>query len=99
MSCKLGSPVRDAYNTAVMALGSFRDKHVQIVTRYIILASKLPPPANTPVRINLASTTQTLMKDSTEKVSTGFSGTGGTDLIPFLRQTRDDTKATAYYAD
>ncbi|KAL3430781.1 Indoleamine 2,3-dioxygenase [Aspergillus tetrazonus] len=99
MSCKLGSPVRDAYNTAVMALGSFRDKHVQIVTRYIILASKLPPPANTPVRINLASTTQTQMKDSTEKVSTGFSGTGGTDLIPFLRQTRDDTKATAYYAD
>ncbi|KAL4739402.1 Indoleamine 2,3-dioxygenase [Aspergillus similis] len=99
MSCKLGSPVRDAYNTAVMALGSFRDKHVQIVTRYIVLASKLAPPANTPVRINLASTTQTQMKDSNEKVSTGFSGTGGTDLIPFLRQTRDDTKATAYYAD
>ncbi|KAL6234493.1 hypothetical protein BDW75DRAFT_212048 [Aspergillus navahoensis] len=99
MSCKLGSPVRDAYNAAVMALGSFRDKHIQIVTRYIILASKLPAPANTPVRMNLASTTQNQMRDSNEKVSAGFSGTGGTDLIPFLRQTRDDTKATAYYAD
>ncbi|KAL4908919.1 hypothetical protein BDW74DRAFT_187392 [Aspergillus multicolor] len=99
MSCKLGTPVRDAYNAAVMALGSFRDKHVRLVTRYIITAAKMPPPENTPVRMNLASTTQTQMKDSTEKVSSGVSGTGGTDLIPFLRQTRDDTKAAANFAN
>ncbi|KAL4791665.1 Indoleamine 2,3-dioxygenase [Aspergillus venezuelensis] len=99
LSCKLGTPVRDAYNAAVMALGCFRDKHIQIVTRYIIMAAKMPPPADTPKRTNLASSTQTVMKDSDEKVSAGVSGTGGTDLIPFLKQTRDDTKAAAHYAD
>ncbi|KAL4932868.1 indoleamine 2,3-dioxygenase [Aspergillus undulatus] len=101
LSCKLGTPVRDAYNAAVMSLGSFRDKHIQIVTRYIIMAAKLPPPESAPVSLNLASSTQTQMKDvdSNEKVSAGVSGTGGTDLIPFLKQTRDDTKAAANYAD
>ncbi|KAL4941828.1 hypothetical protein BDV06DRAFT_222738 [Aspergillus oleicola] len=99
LSCKMGNPVRDAYNAAVMALGCFRDKHIQIVTRYIIMAAKMPPPAEAPARLNLASSTQTQMKGSDEKVSAGVSGTGGTDLIPFLKQTRDDTKAAANYAD
>ncbi|KAL4922334.1 Indoleamine 2,3-dioxygenase [Aspergillus aurantiobrunneus] len=99
MGCNLGSLVRDAYNTAVMSLGSFRDKHIQIVTRYIIMASKLPPPGKAPTRLNLATTTYTQMKYSGEKASAGFSGTGGTDLIPFLKQTRDATKAAANYAD
>ncbi|KAL4873083.1 hypothetical protein BDV12DRAFT_116434 [Aspergillus spectabilis] len=99
MGCKLDTPVRDAYNTAVMSLGAFRDKHIQIVTRYIIRAAKLPPPDNTPAQLNIATTTYTQMKGSGEKVSEGLSGTGGTDLIPFLKQTRDTTKAAASYAD
>ncbi|OJI98359.1 hypothetical protein ASPVEDRAFT_80016 [Aspergillus versicolor CBS 583.65] len=98
MACKLGSSVRDAYNSAVMSLGSFRDKHIQIVARYIIMAAKLPPPESAPVRLNLATSTHTQMKNSNEKVSAGLSGTGGTDLIPFLKQTRDATKAAANYA-
>ncbi|KAL4785285.1 Indoleamine 2,3-dioxygenase [Aspergillus varians] len=98
MGCKLGSPARDAYNSAVMSLGSFRDKHIQIVTRYIIMAARLPPPDEAPARLNLATTTYTQMKNSNGKVSMGFSGTGGTDLIPFLKQTRDATKAAANYA-
>jgi indoleamine 2,3-dioxygenase len=99
MSCKLDTPVRDAYNTAVMSLGAFRDKHIQIVTRYIVMAAKLPPPDNAPAQLNIATTTFTQMKGSDEKVSEGLSGTGGTDLIPFLKQTRDTTKAAASYAD
>ncbi|KAL2858032.1 Indoleamine 2,3-dioxygenase [Aspergillus pseudoustus] len=99
MSHKLDSPVRDAYNAAVMAMGVFRDKHIQIVTRYIIMASKLPPPEKEPVRLNLATSTSNRMKNSDGTVSGGVNGTGGTDLIPFLKQTRDATKAAANYAD
>ncbi|KAL3476955.1 Indoleamine 2,3-dioxygenase [Aspergillus californicus] len=93
------SPVRDAYNTAVMSLGAFRDKHIQVVTRYIIMAARLPPPEKSTAQLNLATTTSSQMKDSSGHVAAGVSGTGGTDLIPFLRQTRDATKAAANYAD
>ncbi|KAL2870422.1 indoleamine 2,3-dioxygenase [Aspergillus lucknowensis] len=99
MASKLDSPVRDAYNAAVMCLGTFRDKHIQIVTRYIIMAAKLPPPEQTPPRLNLATTTCSQMKNSDGNVRRGLSGTGGTDLIPFLKQTRDTTKSAANYAD
>jgi indoleamine 2,3-dioxygenase len=33
------------------------------------------------------------MKGLDDKNATGLYGTGGTSLIPFLKQTRDDTKA------
>ncbi|PWY87758.1 indoleamine 2,3-dioxygenase [Aspergillus heteromorphus CBS 117.55] len=93
------SPLRDAYNTAVMSLGSFRDRHVRMVTRYIIMAARIPPPNQTSSLVNLATTTSTLMDKSHDKVAEGVRGTGGTDLIPFLKQTRDTTKATASYVD
>ena len=32
----------NAYNDAVVSLSGFRDKHIQIVTRYIILPSRQP---------------------------------------------------------
>ncbi|KAF9890880.1 hypothetical protein FE257_005456 [Aspergillus nanangensis] len=97
MSHMAGSPVRDAYNAAVMSLGRFRDTHIQIVTRYIIMAAKSPPPSDVSRNLNLASATTCRMKDSDEKVKGGLHGTGGTDLIPFLKQTRDTTKAAARY--
>ncbi|KAE8149020.1 Indoleamine 2,3-dioxygenase [Aspergillus avenaceus] len=95
---KADSPVRDAFNAAVMSLGVFRDSHIQIVTRYIILAAKSKPPTTDATQINLATSTTTHMKKK-DGVSGGIHGTGGTDLIPFLRQTRDETKATASYVD
>ncbi|KAL2822054.1 Indoleamine 2,3-dioxygenase [Aspergillus granulosus] len=99
ISHKPDSSVRDAYNAAVMAMGVFRDKHIQIVTRYIIMASKLPHPEKATARLNLATSTSDKMQNSDGNISGGVNGTGGTDLIPFLKQTRDTTKATANYAD
>ncbi|KAI9037888.1 indoleamine 2,3-dioxygenase [Aspergillus affinis] len=101
MSHKANSAVRDAYNMAVMSLGRFRDSHVQMVTRYIILAAKTKHPKTKPtsVQVNLATTTSTQMKDLDGKVASGLHGTGGTDLIPFLKKTRDTTKAAASYVD
>ncbi|KAI3000860.1 hypothetical protein CBS147346_6829 [Aspergillus niger] len=99
LSHKPGSALRDAYNMAVMSLGGFRDKHVRMVTRYIIMAARTPPPNQVSSRTNLATTTSTIVDNSHEKLSAGVRGTGGTDLIPFLKQTRDTTKAAASYTD
>ncbi|KAL2818488.1 Indoleamine 2,3-dioxygenase [Aspergillus cavernicola] len=99
MSSKLDSSARDAYNTAVMTLGVFRDKHIQVVTRYIIMEARLPPPETATSRLNLATMTSSKMKNSDGNVVGGVNGTGGTDLIPFLKQTRDATKAAANYAN
>ncbi|KKK19215.1 hypothetical protein P175DRAFT_0497325 [Aspergillus ochraceoroseus IBT 24754] len=99
MSCKPDSAVRDAYNAAVMSLGSFRDIHIQMVTRYIIMAARTPPPEQVMADLNLATATSSKMKNSNVDVKGGLNGTGGTDLIPFLKQTRDATKATANYVD
>lgn len=93
MNHKTDSPVRDAYNAAVMALSSFRDIHLRLVSRYIILAARKQTDATEqPGQVNLATATSRGSKES-------FNGTGGTDLIPFLKETRDTTKAAAQYGD
>ena len=100
MKHRSGSPVRDAYNTAVMALGSFRDKHIQIVSRYIIMAAKtrLEDPQRRMETTNIATATSKAT-GTAETDKNVLYGTGGTDLIPFLRHTRDTTKAAARYTD
>jgi indoleamine 2,3-dioxygenase len=77
--------VVDAYNLAVARLAAFRDIHIGIVTRYIIIPSRkvVPAPQNGGINIAVAST---------NKESEGLSGTGGTVLIPFLKQSRDETR-------
>lgn len=77
----------EAYTAATEALTEFRNRHIQIVTRYIILPSKQPWKGGK--RKNLASA-------STERAATAMkseelTGTGGTMLVPFLKQARDET--------
>ena len=98
MSHTADSDVRDAYNAAVMALGSFRDIHIKMVSRFIIMPSRTPHTLSASGRINLATATSQ-MKDLSESNASGFYGTGGTNLIPFLKQTRDATKAAANFSD
>ncbi|UNI23006.1 Indoleamine 2,3-dioxygenase [Purpureocillium takamizusanense] len=76
--------LRDAYTAATEALSSFRNKHIQIVTRYIILPSKQPwqGPKR---RQNLASSSS--QRNGDEELT----GTGGTMLVPFLKKARDET--------
>lgn len=97
------SSVHQAYNAVVMALGNFRDKHIQIVTRYVITPASQPVSSeakNQTTRINLASATSSFISNSpsTTKQDKIFYGTGGTDLIPFLKATRDETKAAARFS-
>lgn len=77
-----------AFDACLAMLRTLRDKHIQLVSRYIIIKSregKTPTPKqamNQPV--NLANTVQ---RTGSKKLR----GTGGTALIPFLKQARDET--------
>lgn len=79
----LQSELREAFQNAVQALSDFRGIHMQIVARYIIIPSRQ---ASVPGRLNLAVASQAERNDSKS-----LTGTGGTDLIPFLKQTREET--------
>ncbi|TQV94063.1 hypothetical protein V2A60_002869 [Cordyceps javanica] len=76
--------LRAAYTAATAALAAFRQKHISIVTRYIIIPSKQPWQGRNG-RQNLASSS------SKTKGDEQLTGTGGTALVPFLREARDVT--------
>ncbi|QLG71492.1 hypothetical protein HG535_0B05340 [Zygotorulaspora mrakii] len=74
-----------AYDACLAMLKSFRDKHIQIVTRYIILQSNKNKSKSRALRSGL----------SKDQESKQLKGTGGTALIPFLKQCRDETGSIA----
>lgn len=94
-----------AYDAALLMLKALRDKHIAMVSRYIIVKSReardtrsrtadgmdrsvSPPTAvRSQAPVNLAT--------ATNRSSTSFRGTGGTSLIPFLKQARDETGSLA----
>ena len=76
--------MQQAFQDATAKLAEFRSKHMRIVTRYIILPSRMQRKAAT------VSQTVAETNDSKEPVAR-ITGTGGTDLIPFLKQTREET--------
>lgn len=92
ISTQAESPLKEAYNAAVLTLSAFRDTHIQMVSRYIIMPARNNVPADQRSKINLA-TTSAQIKGLSETNPTGLFGTGGTSLIPFLKQTRDATKS------
>lgn len=80
-----------AYDACLAMLRTFRDKHIQLVSRYIIIKSRenrssqsLPPKQASAQRVNIANA---LQRSGSKKLR----GTGGTALIPFLKQARDET--------
>ncbi|KAI9802661.1 MAG: hypothetical protein M1825_002683 [Sarcosagium campestre] len=84
-----------AYDACLGMLRHFRDKHVQMVSRYIIIKSRESrssrrsiSPRAAPQPLNLASA---MSKVSPTGRSKELRGTGGTALIPFLKQARDET--------
>ncbi|KAK3339696.1 Indoleamine 2,3-dioxygenase [Lasiosphaeria hispida] len=84
-----------AYRAATDALAALRGKHLQMVTRYIIIPSRQPLyPGGA---VNLATASSKVGKavgDQGHEVKMGQSqltGTGGTALLPFLKQSRDET--------
>ena len=102
-----------AYDACLHMLRTFRDKHIQIVSRYIIIQAKearKQPSAKLSTNVNgnnVESHTSkeaniSLVRDTNRPIRQGLArtntkapgalrGTGGTALIPFLKQARDET--------
>jgi indoleamine 2,3-dioxygenase len=87
------SQLVDAFNKAVTALGEFRNTHIALVTRYIVIPSRMGRPANGTTRTDIASASTHLASEAGKEQE--LVGTGGTKLIPFLRTSRDETMETA----
>jgi indoleamine 2,3-dioxygenase len=82
-----------AYDACLAMLRSFRDTHIQIVSRYIIIksreaASAKQEAATAVKKVDLAHRSKPVTGENIKK---DLKGTGGTALIPFLRQARDET--------
>lgn len=83
-----------AYDGCLSMLRTLRDKHIQMVSRYIIIPARdskpRAPRATSPRRhapaMNLANA-----RNADGKIDKKLRGTGGTALIPFLKQARDET--------
>ncbi|KAG8526659.1 uncharacterized protein KY384_008088 [Bacidia gigantensis] len=102
---KSNKPLTIAYDACLAMLRSLRDKHMQMVSRYIIVKShesrnqnqrSLSPraaPSTQPAPMNLASANvkQIDGKEGPDAARKKLRGTGGTALIPFLKQARDET--------
>ena len=74
----------EAYDACIAIMKHFRDIHLQIVSRYILIAAQIKPKhdKDETKRVGLAGT---------EISRAGMTGTGGTSLIPFLKQARSET--------
>lgn len=99
--------LNEAFNSAVAQLAGFRDKHIKLVTRYIVTPSRNPLKNASELHksgsgTNIATASDKLVVDGKVKAAVeaqapGLYGTGGTQLIPFLQQTRDETRDTAVF--
>ena len=86
-----------AYDGCLAMLRALRDKHIQMVSRYIIVKSREArnnAPRDGPGAMNLAHVRQ----ESGNGSKKNLRGTGGTALIPFLKQARDETEEPAVSA-
>lgn len=79
---------RRAYQAAVDALTRLRNEHLKIVTRYIVVPSHA---SQASTARNLASASHMGAGGADGVGEDALTGTGGTALLPFLRQSRDET--------
>lgn len=81
-----------AYDACLAMLSAFRDKHIAIVARYIINPSReARARSRSRSRDTVARKRVNLATASKKAHDRGQRGTGGTALIPFLKQARDET--------
>jgi indoleamine 2,3-dioxygenase len=98
--------LRTAYDACLAMLRTFRDIHIRIVSRYIVAKSRgnsssgstslIGPSGGSAGRVNLASASIKTAASGTQAEGgvaglRRLRGTGGTALIPFLKQARDET--------
>lgn len=91
----------EAYNAAVDALRRFRDAHLRIVALYIVSPSHHAPTCAPVAQSEAAAERyEGQMGMGTEATAMGLlRGTGGTDLVKFLKGVRDHTSEAALGRD
>ena len=84
-----------AFDSCLAMLRALRDKHITIVSRYIIIKSRESrslsrsrSPQLHRRKMDIATSSRNATSDGAKKK---IKGTGGTALIPFLKQARDET--------
>jgi indoleamine 2,3-dioxygenase len=78
-----------AYNRAVLSLKNFRDAHMIIATLYIL------GPARRAAKLAAAASQATVLESGEAgTVPAQVKGTGGSDLVVFLKETRQRTQET-----
>lgn len=95
-----------AYDACLSMLSAMRDRHIAIVTRYIVVPSRedrarsrsRTPEATRRAVVNLATASRAADdkdkdkgKEKEKEKEKTLKGTGGTALIAFLKQARDET--------
>ncbi|KIO34490.1 hypothetical protein M407DRAFT_16472 [Tulasnella calospora MUT 4182] len=85
-SGSVGVSLQAAYDEAVMALKRFRDGHIRIATLYIVSQAR----KNARPSASAGNETK-----PNPPVLEEVRGTGGTSLVPFLKECRDNTAKTA----
>jgi len=85
--------ILEAYNAAVMALKEFRDAHMIIAALYIIIPASHPRKQQTEQAYPQVESDYISPSGETHHKEGVLKGTGGTDLVRFLKSVRDQTKS------
>ena len=70
------APLRNAYDTCLEHLRSWRGSHIAVVSKYVVRPARAAQAAE---------------NESSAGSGSGLQGTGGSDLVAFLRQSKDET--------
>lgn len=84
--------MQEAYTAAIKSLTEFRNKHLGIIASYIVVPSKKTwHGPGSKKNLATASTAQQKEAATGQSADKELTGTGGTALLPFLKQSRDET--------
>ena len=87
--------LQDAYNACLEKLVLYRNTHVQIVSRYIVIPSRAAAESALPLNTEPGTAGRVPADDAVpveKEMKKAALGTGGTAPVEFLKQVRDETQ-------